>query len=214
MKKILVCIAIAAIAIGFASCGTNKSVITTAVAQRGSDGKVREWQSQGFSLTGAYSTLTMADALDRHNNIILSDMDRFIPVFGTGTDPQGELSTARLYALNDAAISYATAAGSAVSGAINRAFSNFTEQGTKLQGAYTQKVAEYITPHLKESVSVKRNSNRGIEVEVFYIIDELNAAKIRKDAMNKALQETATEQLFGNAVDEWVKAIVNPSNAN
>ena len=176
---------------------------------KGSAKKAKEWKEQGFELVGSLATLTMEEALEMHNTKVFSDTDRYTTIMGSGTDVGGELSTARLWAQNDASISYATSAGSVISGAIARAASNFSELGTKLQGAYTQKVREYITPYLKESVAIKRITDRGIEVQVFYIIDEQNAYKVRKDAMDKALKETATEQVFGTMTDEWVKQTVS-----
>lgn len=180
------------------------------VAKRGTEAKVAEWESQGYTLTGAMSTFTMYDLLERHNNKLLSDEGRYVSVFGHGGDDNGELSVARMYALNDACTNYATAAGSVVSGGIGRQFSTFGEQGLKLMGAYTQKVAKYITPFMKESVAVKRTTqNNRLEVEVFYLIDEQRASTVRKQAMDEALRETATEQIFGTAVDEWVKEFVS-----
>ena len=179
------------------------------VSKRGTEAKVAEWESQGYTLSGAMSTFTMYDLLERHNNKLLSDEVRYASAFGTGTDEDGELSVARIYALNDACTNYATAAGSVVSGGISRQFSNFGEQGLKLMGAYTQKVAKYVTPYMKESVAVKRTTQKGLEVEVFYLIDEQHASMVRKQAMDEALRETATEQIFGTAVDEWVKEFVS-----
>ncbi len=213
MKKMNFLVAIATVCVCFLSgCNASKNVAVqnpAKTAARGTEAKVAEWTAAGYTLAGAMGTFTMYDLLEMHNNKIISDMERYIPVFGTGQDEFGELSTARLYALNDACVNYATAAGSVVSGGMNRAFSNLGEKGTKLQGAYTQKVAQYITPYMKESVAVKRTTQKGVEVEVYYIIDEQHASKVRKQAMDEALKETATEQIFGTAVDEWVKEFVS-----
>lgn len=43
---------------------------------------------------------------------------------------------------------------------------------------------------------------------MFYILDEQKAKDVRKTAMDAALKETGTEQVFGTAVDEWVKKFV------
>ena len=83
-------------------------------------------------------------------------------------------------------------------------------------GAYTQKVQQYIMPYLKESVAVFKTENDiqtgkpEILFEVYYLLDEEKAMSVRKQAIDESLQETATEQVFGTAVDEWVKTFVTP----
>ncbi|MBO7267069.1 MAG: hypothetical protein J6V12_04835 [Bacteroidaceae bacterium] len=170
------------------------------------DEKVAEWKAQGYQLTGAYSTFTMKSLLEKHNQKAI-DTERYVALQGTGIG--SEVSDSRMYAMNDAAINYATAAGSVVSGGITRQFSNMGTLGNKLMGAYTQKVAEFVTPYLRESFTLYRKQGTKTEVVVYYIIDQENAYAVRKNAMDEALRETATEQVFGAAVDEWVKEFVS-----
>lgn len=219
MKK-LFSIAVVAATIVLASCGggTTKQVVASSTGGginskevlTGPEGKVKEWKEQGFQISGALSTFTMYDVLKMHNEKILSDTERYSSEFGASDGP--DKSTARLGALMDASINYATRAGSVVSGGMGRQFSNFGEMGNKLMGAYTQKVKEYVTPFLKESCAVCRpiikNGKNLYEYEVFYILDEQKAKDVRKTAMDAALKETGTEQVFGTAVDEWVKKFV------
>lgn len=239
MKKIFV-LAVTAAAMSLSSCGTSKKTSSTDyqyqqwLAQQqqqtnnqivsnksnerkalsGSEAKVNEWTSKGFSVSGAMGTFTMYDLLEMHNKKVIENQDHLAPVFGTGVGP--DKTTARYVALANAATTYATAARSVVSGGMSMQFSNFGEQGLKLMGAYTQKVQEYITPNLKESVAVVRvvtedTKDKGkYEFEIYYIVDEDLASIARKKAMDAALKETATEQIFGNAVDEWVKKFVSP----
>ena len=69
-----------------------------------------------------------------------------------------------------------------------------------------------IIPFLEESVAVYRNTTvdgkSKIEFDIIYIVDETKVVQVRKDAMDQALKETATEQIFGTAVDKWVKEFV------
>ena len=173
--------------------------------------KTNEWQKAGYTITGAYGMRTMYKVLSLMYQKIDAEPERYVPFMGHGQTNDGELSTAMIYANNSAAINYANACGSVVSGGVARQFSNFGELGTKLMGAYTQKVAEKIVPFLHEAISVKRTQNNILEVEAYYLIDENDAYKVRKDAMDQALRETATEQIFGSAVDEWVKKFVSPN---
>lgn len=211
MKKIQF-LAVLMIASVFVACGGQKSVATSQPIPQsptsGTEGKVKEWQSQGYTITGNYGFRTMYDVLYAMNQKIEAEPERYEVFMGTGKTSDGELATARIYAQNNAAIEYANAAGSVVSGGVARQFSNFSELGTKLMGAYTQKVAEQIVPYLKEAIAVKRTQNNVIEVEAYYLIDANSAFDVRKNAMEKALKETATEQIFGTAVDEWVKQFV------
>ena len=174
--------------------------------------KCKEWEKAGYSITGAYGMRTMYSVLNNMYRKMDAEPERYTPFMGHGKTADGEISTARMYAQNAAAIDYANACGSVILGGIARQFSNFSELGTKLMGAYTQKVAEKIVPFLHEAISVKRTQNNVLEVEAYYLRDENDAYKVRKDAIDQALKETATEQVFGSAVDEWVKKFVQQGN--
>lgn len=168
--------------------------------------KVKEWKEQGYQLTGAYSTFTMKSVLEMHNQKAM-DVERYQALQGNALG--NEVSDSRMFALNDAATNYATAAGSIVSGGIARQFSNTGEIGVKLVAAYTQKVAEFLTPHMRESFSLYRKNGNKIELMTYFLVDQENAYKARKNAMDAALKETATEQVFGTAVNEWVKEFIS-----
>ena len=198
--QILASVAILTLAV---SCGSSKKAT---VLETDAQKRVKEWKSEGWKLTGAYSTFTMESLLENHNAKV-ADEERYTSINGTGIG--SELSDARMFAMNDATIQYATAAGSVVNGGMATQFSKMAESGRKLMGAYTQKVAEFISPYMKESLSLYRNLNGKVEVSAYYLIDEQNAGKVRSRAMDEALKETALEQVFGTAVDEWVKKFVN-----
>lgn len=217
MKKLLFIAASVCAVISVVSCGTSKksaSGLSEKAVTSGLDEKVQEWKERGLSTTGAMSTFTMRDLLEAHNKKIQENPDNIVPLYGNGIGP--DKTTARFDALNSAATVYATTAGSVVSGGMSAQFSNFGEMGKKLMGAYTQKVQEYIMPVMKESVAVVRvipngEPNAGkYEIEAYYLVDEAKAVTARKNAMDAALKETATEQVFGSAVDEWVKKFVAP----
>ena len=186
--------------------GQNQNQAQTAPLVSEVDEKVQEWKSQGYQLTGAYSTFTMKSLLVNHNKKAM-DTERYQPIQGNGTGI--EVSDARMYAQNDAAINYATAAGSVISGGLSRQFSNLGDTGVKLVGAYTQKVAQFMAPYMKESFCLYRKNGNKIEVVSYYLIDQENAYQVRKNAMNHALKETATEQIIGQSIDEYVKQFVS-----
>lgn len=206
MRKNLFIVAIATVVI--CSCGSSKQA--TGPSDRsiatGPEAKVKEWQAEGFKIDGSR---TMYDKLIAHY-AKLDANSNLLEITGNGIG--NEKTEASTYCQNAAAIKYANAANSVVSGGISREFSNFTDQGTKLMGAYTQKVRQAIIPFLEESVAVYRNTTvdgkSKIEFDIIYIVDETKVVQVRKDAMDQALKETATEQIFGTAVDKWVKEFV------
>lgn len=194
---------LAAIAVMSVSCGTARK---TAEAEKA---KIAEWKSEGYSLTGSMSTFTLQQALSSHNIKILSDNQRYIPVMGTSEGSRvTELSVSSWVAQNDAAIRYAQAAGSIVSGGIARKFSNLSEQGSKLVGAYTQKVSEYIIPLMKESFSLCRLNGSYYEVISYFIIDEETAVTARERALRESIKETDLEFELASEIDNWVKEFV------
>ena len=208
MRKNFLIVAIATFFVW--SCGSTKQ--TTGPSDKsiasGPEDRVKELQADGYKIDGSR---TMYDRLVAHY-AQLDANPNLLEVTGNGIG--NEKTEASMYCLNAAAAKYATAANSIVSGGIARDFSNFTEPGTKLMGAYTQKVQQAITPFLKESIAVYRNTTvdgkSKIEFDIIYIVDETKVAQVRKDAMDQALKETATEQIFGTAVDKWVKEFVKP----
>lgn len=207
MRKNFFFVAIATLVI--CSCGSSKQTNTPSRSiATGPEAKVKEWQADGYKIDG---TRTMYDKLVAHYQQQDANSN-LIEVEGSGIGV--EKTDARMYSLNSAAIQYATAASSVVSGGMSREFSNFTELGNKLMGAYTQKIQNAILPFLKESIAVYRNTKKDgkdvIEYDIYYLVDETKVAQVRKDAMDQALKETATEQIFGTAVDEWVKKFVKP----
>lgn len=186
--------------------GQNQNQAQTAPLVSEIDEKVQEWKSQGYQLTGAYSTFTMKSLLEKHNEKAM-DTERYQPLQGNGMGV--EVSDARMYAQNDAAINYATAAGSVISGGLSRQFSNIGDTGNKIVGAYTQKVAQFMAPYMKESFCLYRKNGNKIEVVSYYLIDQENAYQVRKNALNHALRETATEQIIGQSIDDYVKQFVS-----
>lgn len=215
MKRFFVFMAVSVTAVLFTSCGSSKRSQQIYyqpqqhLYQDTEEDRVSEWKKEGYKLTGAMSTFTMRQALDAHNNKVLSDRERYVPIMGTSEGMRlRDLTSASLAAQNDAALRYAQAAESVIAGGLAREFSNLSAAGSKLMAAYTQKVAKYIVPMMRESFAIYKVDNEYYTVNVYYIIDEVSAANARTKAIDEALKETATEQVFGTAVNEWVKEFV------
>lgn len=191
-----------------ASCGSSKKVATTPVSDAVK--VAQDLKAAGYQVTGGMSTFSMESLLQRHNDIVLSDMDRYIPVEGSSEGAGlGDLSSAKLVALNDAALQYATKAGSSVEGGIETAFDNLgPETRRKLVGAYTQKVREMILPSMKESLSVYRIVSKEYQVRTFCIIDEQQAVVSREKAMQESLKDLALDDIAAGVINDLVKKIV------
>ena len=83
----------------------------------------------------------------------------------------------------------------------------FEKEKKQIQETHNKEIADIIMGRK----SVEDVQNNVLEVEAYYLIDANAASNVRKNAMDQALQETATEQIFGTAVDQWVRQFVTPN---
>jgi hypothetical protein len=180
-------------------------ITSCGVFKKGSDNniKIKEWKAGGYKLTGGYSTFTMERLLEIHNGKITSDINRFVPIEGSAT--ADELSSAKMFAANDAAIQYAQRAGSALQGSIMRQAAKLSDETrTRIVAAFTQKISNYIVPYMKESFGLERTRGRNVEVLFYYIVGEEDAIAVS----NKALEEINKEQAVGLEINNYVEDTV------
>ncbi len=172
--------------------------------------KIQEWKAQGYQLTGAYSTFTMKSVLENHNQKAM-DTDKYEPLQGNGMG--SEVSDSRMFAMNDAAIQYAVAAGSTIEGGITRQFGSMSEIGNKIVGAFVQKVPEFMIPHMKESFCLYRKNGNKIEVIAYYLIDQTKAYQARKNAMDAVLKEVQAEDAIARSTIDLARELAgkNPT---
>jgi hypothetical protein len=168
--------------------------------------RIKEWKSEGYKLTGAYSTFTWEKALATHNKRISGDSNNtkiFIPVQGSAS--ASELSSAKMFSANDAAIQYGQRAGSSLKGSINREAANISDESTtNIVAAFTQKITSYIVPYMKESFGMERSRGNKVEVIFYYIVGEDEA----KTAGKRALEEVDKEQAVGLKIENYVNDLV------
>ncbi len=211
MKKINI-LAVIAVSVIMTSCGTSKQVTSqtqqTVYEEDGAKQVVAELNRQGYTPYGSYSMFTLYELVNRTRNKIMEDSERYIPIEGVGEG--NDLSSSKMFALNNASIAYATQAGSKITGKMSTQFSNLTESTrTKIAGAYEQKISEFIMPILTENYIVGRREGSKMFVLANYMVDEVKAKEARKvsidEAVKQVAKEVALEQAFMDSVRELVE---------
>lgn len=186
-----------------ASCGSTKESSTSYIEKDGAQQVVDELKADGYKPYGSYSMFTLYELVSKTRDMLLSDPERYQIIEGMGESI--ELSTAKNFALNNASITYATAAGSKVSGVMTTQFSNLTATTrAKIAGVYQQKVSEYMMPLLKENYVVGKEVGDLMFVRAYYIIDEVKAKEVREKAMDSAVKELVGEI---NLEQDFIKSI-------
>ncbi len=198
MRRVFIALLICVVAMPCVQAKSNKAV--KAVVSRYTKG--------GYEPYGAYSMFTLTELVERARTKIDVEPERYTAIEGIGEG--GDLSSSKMFALNNAATQYATAAGSKVSGQMASSFSNLSEDArTKIVGAYVQKVSEFVMPSLKESYTVARREGKKMLVITSYLVDEQLAKESRERAMNDAVKvvakEVALEQSFLDSVNQMVE---------
>lgn len=173
------------------------------------DEKIQEWKSQGFQLTGTYSTFTLKSLLENHNQKAM-DTERYEPLQGNGEG--SEISDSRMFAMNDAAIQYAVAAGSIIEGGMTRQFGSMTQLGTKIVGAFVQKVPEFMIPSMQESFCLYRKNGNKTEVIAYYLIDQTKAYQARQKAMDAVLREVEVEDAVARSTVDLARELAGGKN--
>ena len=200
------------IAVMLVSCGSQKQVASQnqqiSYEKDGAKQVVEDLKKQGYTPYGSYSMFTLYELVNKIREKIKADMERYIPIEGVGEGV--DLSSAKLFALSNASIQYATQAGSKVSGKLRTLFSNLTEDSrTKIVGVYTQEVSEFVMPIFTENYVVGKPEGARIRILANYMIDEVKAKEARERAMNSAVSKVAKEVAISKAFMDSVEEMVN-----
>lgn len=196
------------------SCGSKKHVSNqndtsnTFVSRDGAQEAVDDLKSRGYVLYGANSMFTLYELINQTRNKRLEDPSRYIAIEGIGEG--NDLSSAKLFALNDAAVTYATKAGSVISGKMSSMVSNLTEESrTKIVGVYVQKINEFIMPTLTENYVVGKQNGTKMRILANYMIDEIKAKEVRNKAINSAIKQVETDLALGQDFMRNVDNLIN-----
>lgn len=179
----------------------------------GPEAKVREWEAKGMELIGSAGMLDMYQVASEVYAKFANNRDKYVILSGIGQhqSPSGARQAAQLFAIME----YATSAGVEVKGRFDREFATTTEMD-KLIAAYAGNIQSKLAAYMNEELGVQRkvelpNGKQGYECERWWTLDESKLKRLRQEAMEQALQETATEQTMGNAIREYVNEAV-PGN--
>lgn len=113
---------------------------------------------------------------------------------------------AKLTALNNAAVEYASNAGGTVRGRITSDASTISgEQLDAIVAAYERLVLKEIKGELVPFITLMRSDKKGgYDARVYCIVDQESVHKARIRAMELALEETRMAERYGSQISEWI----------
>lgn len=169
--------------------------------------KIKEYQKEGWKIFG--STNSVDVALLEHYNELFEKGDKVYELAGIASKFKSK-NVGKQMALNNACVTYAQSAKSYVQG---RVTSDMAGDGVHADNefdhfyaAYERLVAAEIKGELKESYAVIRDLKDGtFEMQVYYIVDQERAAKIRENAMEQAMKETKMAQKHAEEISNFIR---------
>lgn len=192
------------------SCGSSKQVEYKYSAKADPvEEIVREYKTDGYRQESM--AFTMYELIKKHREKLQSN-ENLVEIYGEG---EGLTSSgARQEALNAAAIAYATAAGSIVSGKMEREFTRTGKEKFEMfHGAYIQDVSKFVMPLLKESMAFLKTdpTDSSQRIKIAFLLDEDKARNARNEALNNALKKSELGQEFGQRIRDYVNEKVQPN---
>jgi hypothetical protein len=169
--------------------------------------KMKQYKSEGWTLFGSSRSLDVA---------LLKHYEKLEELGENGHEEVGVASrfksknVGHQQAVNNACVTYAQKAGSAVKGRIvsdmagdgidtNAEFDHF-------YAAYERLVEKEIKGEMTESYSVIRDLDKGeYEMQSYFIVNEDAASKARIRAMENALRESEAAQKYAQKVSDFVR---------
>ena len=172
----------------------------------GPEKRVADWEKKGFEGAGNYGFEDLLETTKALSDKVKNNRDKYILISGFGTHATSE-DAAHNAALQFAIQRYASQAGTVIKGRVDREYSNFSETD-KLVTAYSGYIKQQLVGFMNEELAVRRQTEKGYEVEAWYTLDEARVQNVRKQAMEKALKEVAIEQIAGNNIRDYVNEAV------
>lgn len=113
---------------------------------------------------------------------------------------------AKLTALNNAAVEYASNAGGTVRGRITSDASTITgEQVDAIVAAYERLVLKEIKGELVPFITLMRSNKKGgYDARVYCIVDQESVHQARMRAIQLALEETRMAERYGSQISDWI----------
>jgi len=165
--------------------------------------KIKEYKKEGWKLAATSKSIDVA-LLEHYAKLSNADNSELV---GDVSRCQSA-NMCKQAAYNNAILTYANLAGSAVKGRIvaDGSLNQTTgDEFDKLYVAYERLVQAEIKNVAKESYSVVKEYGNEKQYRTFFIVNEDDALKARIRAMEMAAKETALAQQYANQVVEFVR---------
>lgn len=168
--------------------------------------KLKEYKKGKWEIMGSHTLdFALANHFDRLNT--LGDDAHEIEGISTRTKSK---NTGKQAAINNAVITYAQEAGSALRG---RVMSDINVNGANTDGefdnfyaAYERLVEKEIRNEMEHSYTIIRPNGDGTyEIRSYFIICESAASKSRMRALEEAMKNSETAQKYGEQISKFVK---------
>jgi len=172
------------------SCGSGKNTAYTGPDRKTQvSKKVKEYTKAGWQVHGTAHTLE--GKLYEHYSQ-LENNSELVEITGTATNVSS-VNLARMAAINNAAIQYATITSSHIRGCTLADFKLDQisgEEKEKFLATFGNYVVNAVKSSMKESFSlIQRKPDGKNNYEMFFLVDDKEAKKIREDAFRKASEE-------------------------
>lgn len=211
MKKVIYLLAIVVMSFAAMSC-SSQSLLQKEMKKEYKN-KISEYKSGKWKLYGSSRTLEVALLLHYDKLNKLGENGREI----VGIAPRFMSKNAgHQQAINNACITYAQQAGSAVKGRIASDLGgngdDTSAEFDHFYAAYERLVDKEIKGEMQESFSVIKEIGKNkdgkveYELQTFFIIDEAAASRARIRAYEAAAKESEVAQKYGKQISDYVRA--------
>lgn len=169
--------------------------------------KIKELKKGNWELFGSSRTLDVALAI--HYDKLNTLGDNAYEIVGVASNFKSK-NVGKQMATNNACLTYAQLAGSSIKGnTVSDIYANATDGSGEFDhfyAAYERAVAKDIRNEMNESFSLIRQLSDGsYEMQVFYIINEDAASKMRQKAIEDAAKETDLAQDYAEKIAQYVR---------
>lgn len=167
--------------------------------------KIKEYKKGGWEIMGSHTLdVALAQHYDRLNQLGYDAHE----VEGVSTKTNSK-NTGKQMAVNNATITYAQEAGSALRG---RVMADMFASGVDPTGEYENFMAAYersvekeIKGEMEPSYTIIRTNPDGTyEIRTYFIVVESEAAKARQRALEEALKNSETAQKYADKISGFV----------
>ncbi len=205
MKKILMMIVAALLVAAPVAMGQSKAL--NKALNKEKKEKMKEYKKEGWKLFGSSRSLEVA--LLKHYEKLNELGDDGREVVGIASRFKSK-NVGKQMAANNAAISYAQTAGSALKG---RVVSDISADGTSAENefdhfyaAYERLVEKEIKGEMEPSYAIIRDLGDGTyELQEFYIVSESAASKARISALENAMKESEVAAAHAEKIANFVR---------